>query len=133
MLVFDGIYHWKGWGGKLLLGSGTCRLRIYDLAQGGTRGPIPLRSVVVVVSDVQGSRAMTDLSVRSCAGHIATSIVRDFDIEGHRMLFVDHSPETRYGTGAQKVIPERYETVEFEWHGDNAVRPLWRALETPLL
>lgn len=129
MLVYDDIYDWEGWGGELRLGSGECRLRIYDLTEDGTKGATHLRPVVVVLTDVPGSK----LSVRSCAGHIATMVVRDFDLDFNRMLWVEYYPERRYGAGKVRVIPERYEAVEFTWHEDMAIEPKWRTLTAPIL
>ena len=31
MIVYDDIFEWEGWGGRLKLANGRCRLRIYDL------------------------------------------------------------------------------------------------------
>jgi hypothetical protein len=68
MVVYDEIYSWQGWGGKLKLGSGSCRLRIYDLERGIAKGLSHLRPIIIIVSDVPQSR----MSIKSCAGHIAT-------------------------------------------------------------
>ena len=62
MLIHDDIFNWSGWGGKLSLGSGKCRLRIFDLQKEKTGGPIPIRHMIILVSDVQDSKA----SVKSC-------------------------------------------------------------------
>ncbi len=129
MLIRDIIYSWKGWGGKLSLGSGMCRLRIYDLSKGGSNGIAHLRPIIVVVSDVPESK----MSIRSCAGHIATMVSRDFHIDAHRMLWIEYYPVKTYGEKNEHVIPESFEAVEFEWHEDNAIKPKWRTLKPPLL
>ena len=76
MLLHDDTYNWSGWGGKLGLGSGKCRLRIYDLNKENDRGLTHLKSIVVVVSDIPGS----NVSVRSCNSHVATMVAKDFNI-----------------------------------------------------
>ena len=129
MLIYDDIYAWEGWGGALQLGSGRCRLRIYDLRKGSNTGLTHLRPVIVVVSDIPES----EMTVKSCAGHIATRIIKDFNIERQRMLFVEYYPATTYGEKRDHVIPERFDAVDLEWHGDKALNPKWRALKPPLL
>ena len=129
MLIYDDIYIWDGWGGALRLGSGRCRLRIYDLRKGSNNELTHLRPVIVVVSDVPES----EMTVKSCASHIATRVIKDFNIERQRMLFVEYYPATRYGEKGEHVIPERFDAVDLVWHGDKAVHPKWRALTPPLL
>ncbi len=129
MLIHDDIFSWSGWGGRLKLGSGRCRLRIYDLKEGDKKGLMHLRSVVVVISDVLGS----NMSVKSCTSHIATLVAKEFNIDPHRMLWIEYYPENRYGADEIKVIPERFDAVEFTWHEDKAIQPKWRAIKPPLL
>jgi len=129
MLIHDDIFSWSGWGGRLKLGSGRCRLRIYDLKEGDKKDLMHLRPVVVVVSDVSGS----NMSVKSCTSHIATLVAKGFNIDPHRMLWIEYYPENRYGVDEIKVIPERFDAVEFAWHEDKAIQPKWRALKPPLL
>lgn len=129
MLIHDDIYNWEGWGGQLRLASGKCRLRIFDLKRGNQKGLAHLRPMIVVVSDVPGSR----MSVRSCTGHIATSVAREFKINPHRMLFIEYYPETVYGEHKEHVIPEKYDVVDFNWHEDKAIEPKWRTIKPPLL
>ena len=129
MLIYDDIYAWEGWGGKLRLASGKCRLRIFDLKKGNTKVLAHLRPMIVIVSDVVGS----PMSVRSCSGHIATSITREFSIKPHRMLFIEHYPQTVYGQHQEHTIAEKYDLVEFKWHQDKAIEPKWRTLKPPLL
>ena len=129
MLIHDDIFSWSGWGGRLKLGSGRCRLRIYDLKEGDKKDLMHLRSIIVVISDVPGS----NMSVKSCTSHIATLVAKEFNIDPHRMLWIEYYPENRYGADEIKVIPERFDAVEFTWHEDNAIQPKWRALKPPLL
>ena len=129
MLIYDDIYSWRGWGGKLQLASGKCRLRIYDLKRGGARRAAPLRPTIIVVSDVPESR----MSVRSCAGGVATSVSRDFGIDPQRMMYIEYYPESVYGERGDQVISERYEAVDFNWTEGGAIQPRWRVLRGPLL
>jgi len=129
MLIHDDIFSWIGWGGRLKLGSGRCRLQIYDLKEGDKKGLMHLRPIVVVISDVSGS----NMSVKSCTSHIATLVAKEFKIDPHRMLWIEYYPENRYGVDEIKVIPERFDAVEFTWHEDKAIQPKWRALKPPLL
>lgn len=128
MLIYDDIYPWEGWGGKLRLASGKCRLRIFDLKKRNQEGLAHLRPIIVIVSDVAGS----PMSVRSCSGHIATNIARKFNIKPHRMLFLEYYPQTVYGQHQQHTIAEKYDVVEFKWHDDKAIEPKWRTLKPPL-
>ena len=129
MLVQDRVYEWEGFGGKLKLASGRCRLQIYDLTRESARGAAPLHSTLVIVSDVPDS----PMSVRSCAGHVATAVARDFKIEPHRMLFVEYTPPSVYGEHGERVVPERYLAVDFNWTEGGAIQPKWRILAPPLL
>ncbi|MGD8970285.1 MAG: hypothetical protein PVG01_02675, partial [Desulfobacterales bacterium] len=72
MLIHDDIFAWEGFGGRLRLGSGKCRLRIIDLGKGRHKGLAHLRPYIVVATDVPESR----MSVRSCVSHIATSVAK---------------------------------------------------------
>ena len=129
MLIYDDIYSWEGWGGMLRLASGKCRLRIFDLKKGNEKGLAHLRPIIVIAADVPESR----MSVRSCCGHIATSIVGEFNIKPHRMLFIEYYPETVYGEHGEHVIAEKYDAVDFNWHEEKAIDPRWRTLKSPLL
>ncbi len=129
MLIHDDVFVWQGFGGQLRLGSGKCRLRIFHLGKTAPNGLSYLRPFIVVASDIPESR----MSVKSCAGHIATSVAKAFDIKPNRMVFVEFYPRTTYGPQDENVIPERFDAVEFTWLGDKAVHPKWRALEPLLL
>ena len=129
MLIYDDIYSWEGWGGKLRLASGKCRLRIFDLKQRDSLGLAHLKSMIVIVSDI----AESPMSVRSCCGHIATSIAREFNFNPNRMLFIEYYPQTVYGQNRQHTIAEKYDLVEFNWRQGKAIEPKWRTLKPPLL
>ncbi|MFP4667692.1 MAG: hypothetical protein ACLFMN_02750 [Desulfobacterales bacterium] len=129
MLIHDDIYTWEGWGGRLRLASGKCRLRIFDRRKGADSPVTILRPMVVVVSDVSDSK----MSVRSCAGHIATCVTRDFDIDPHRMLYVEYYPTVRYGMQNEHEIPEQYVAVDFNWNEGRALNPSWRPLQPPVI
>ncbi len=73
------------------------------------------------------------MSLRSCAGHIATKIVETFHIDPYRTLFIEFYPSSAYGRHDQHVIAERYDIVEFTWHENQAIKPKWRSLLPPML
>jgi len=129
MLIYDDIYPWEGFGGVLRLASGKCRLRIFDLKKGDQKGLAHLRPIIVIASDVAGSK----MSVRSCCGHIATGVVRDLNIKPDRMMFIEYYPRTVYGEQQDHVIAEKYDLVDFNWHKDKAIQPKWRPLKPPML
>ena len=129
MVIFDDIFAWEGFGGKLKLGSGKCRLRILDLNKGDAGGLAHLKPIVVVASDLPDSK----MSVRSCSSHIATTVGKTFGIPHHRMQFVEYYPEKTYGKENQSCIPESFEAVEFTWKEDKALHPKLRPLGPPLL
>lgn len=111
------------------LASGSCRLRLFDLQKQGGAGCAFIRPMVVIVSDVPGS----GMSIKSCAGHIATQLSKTFQITPQRMLYLEYYPETEYGEHKKNIIPECYEAVSFTWHGGKAIAPRWRTLRPPML
>ncbi len=129
MAIYDDIFSWEGFGGRLRLASGTCRLRIFDLKKSKIEKLTVLRPIIVVVSDIPGQ----DMSVRSCAGHIATMATGQFDIDPQRMLWVEYYPASEYGKEKRQKISERYDAVEFTWYGDRALEPRWKPLKPPML
>ena len=130
MLTYDNVYSWAGWGGKLRLGNGKCRLRIFDLRKDETaKGVSFLKPIIVVITDVPDGK----MSIRSCTSHIATCVANDFNIDPSRMLWIEYYPQTTYGQEGERVISERLEAVEFEWRNDKAIRPKWRPLQPQLL
>jgi hypothetical protein len=128
MKIHDDVYAWQGWGGNLHLGSGKCRLQIFDTTGKKDRQIAILRPIIVVVSDLENAKT----TVRSCVSHVATCVVRDFAIDFHRMLFVEYYPEVVYGEHGQHRIAERIEAVEFTWIENKAIKPKWRLLSSPL-
>jgi hypothetical protein len=134
MLVHDDIFAWEGFGGKFNLASGKCRIRIIDLTKGTNGGVSHLKPIIVVATDLPDDASPVKVvTVRSCAGHIATSIVRKFKIDRQRMLFVEYYPRRTYGGQRQHVIPEKFDAVDFQWHDDRALFPKWRPLKPPIL
>ena len=129
MLIYDDIYTWEGFGGILRLASGKCHLRIFDLKKNQRTGLAHLRPIIAIATDVADSR----MSVRSCSGHIATSVARKFNIKPDRMMFIEYYPRKVYGELVDHVIEEKYDLVDFKWHDDKAIQPKWRALKPPLL
>ncbi len=129
MLLYDDLYSWEGWGGALRLASGKCHLRIYDLSKGDSQGLAHLKPMVVIVSDVADS----PMSVRSCAGHIATKVTAEFNIDPNRMLYVEYYPASVYGEHGEHRIEEKYDGVDFTWRNGKAIHPRWRPLQPPLL
>lgn len=129
MVIFDDVFNWEGWGGKLRLASGSCRLRVFDLRREATAGINHIRPIIAVASDIPESR----MSIKSCAGHIATKIAEVFDIDPQRMVYIEYYPSTRYGRADQREIPEKYEWVDLTWHERKAIQPKWRELKPPLL
>ncbi len=129
MLIHDDIFCWEGFGGTLRLGSGKCRLRIFDLSESGQKGLAHLKPIIVVVSDIPESK----LSAKSCISHIATCVTKKFNIDPHRMILLEHYPAVVYGAKSERQIPEQYDAVDFVWHGDKAMHPKWRTLKPPML
>jgi hypothetical protein len=85
--------------------------------------------MIIIASDVAGSR----MSVRSCCGHIASGVAREFNIKPDRMMFIEYYPRTVYGEQQDHVIAEKCDLVDFIWHEDKAIHPKWRALKPPML
>lgn len=130
MLIFDDIFTWDGWGGKLRLASGKCHLRIFDLAHEEQKSIKMLKSMIVVVTDI-GEQPM---SVRSCGGNIATLVVKQFDIDPSRMVWIEYYPTSTYGKGDKaNTVPERYDIAEFTWDEGRAFQQAWRPLRSPML
>jgi len=130
MLIYDDIFTWDGWGGKLRLASGKCQLRIFDLAHEEQGGIKILKPVIVVTSDIGGQK----VSIRSCGGHIATMVVKRFDIDPNRMVWIEYYPALEYGKGDKvNIVPERYDIAEFTWDDGRAFQPVWRPLRPPML
>ncbi len=97
--------------------------------KGGGKTVAHMKPIVVIVSDAPGD----GMSVRSCAGHLATAVTRAFDIDPARMLWIEYYPRVTYGKNKEHVIPERYEIVEFNWRDGKALKPKWKTLQPPML
>lgn len=135
MIIHDGIFSWEGFGGAFRLAAGQCRLRVFDLAQDKHPKVALIKPILVVVSDLQrgATGGMKQVTVRSCASHIATSVVQRFHIDPHRMTYVEYYPSSRYGDRMQHSIPAKFDAVDFTWFEDKALHPKWRPLAPPLL
>jgi hypothetical protein len=134
IIRYDDIFSWDGWGGKFKLTSGRCRLQIYDFQKSGKTDPIFLKSTLVIVSDLpEASKPLGVVSIHSCAGHIATLVIRQFQINPERMLYIEYHPEKIYGSPRTRRIPERYEAVDFKWHSEKAIAINWRILDPRML
>ncbi len=129
MMIYDDIFSWDGWGGKLRLASGKCKLRIYDESRDQSSGSVLLRPIVVISKDI-GKESM---SIRSCSGHIATLVTQRFGIDPRRMLWVEYYAASEYGIGKVHKIPERFDIVEFTWHDGKAIEPRWRPISPMML
>ena len=129
MLIYDDIFSWDGFGGKLKLASGKCRLKIYDLSGAQTDGLLHLKPIIVVATDHPGSK----MSVRSCSSHIATMVIQMFHIAPNRMQFVEYYPPKTYGKNGKNVIPEIFEAVDFTWKEKMAIHPRLRSPSPVLL
>jgi len=134
MLVYDDIYSWEGWGGKLKLGRGECRLRIFDLNQEKGRCVAHMKPIIVVVSDLPRELSWTpnQMTVKSCGSHIATQVVREFNIDPDRMVWVEHYEGTPEGENVLYPNEERFDEATFIWREDGALQKGWKPLSPPL-
>lgn len=134
MVRFDDIFSWEGFGGKYRLAAGQCWLRIFDLQHHEHQKVTPLKPLLAVVSDLPDeSPKIKKLSIRSCASHIATTIVNRFHIDPHRMVYVEYYAPSSYGDRNQFTIQAKYDAVDFIWHDNLALHPKWRSLKEPLV
>ncbi|WP_373497855.1 hypothetical protein [Desulfococcus sp.] len=134
MLIYDDTYSWEGWGGKLKLGSGQCRMKIFDLDKGKRQGLAHLKPIIVVVSDLPRELSWTpnQMTVKSCASHIATHVVREFNIDPERMVWVEHYPATPEGDRVRYPVEERFDEATFTWREEGALQGGWKPLSPPL-
>lgn len=129
MLIYDDVFTWDGWGGVFKLASGKCHLRIFNLNRSDKHNLTLLKPIIVVVSDLPKKNAnLKQVSIRSCAGHIATCITQQFQISPERMFFVEHYPQQTYGMKSEHTIKERFDAVDFQWQSGKAIHPKWRPL-----
>lgn len=134
MVIFDDIFEWEGWGGKLKLAHGRCRLRIFDLNQDASAGLVHIRPIVVVASDLpRDTMMMGEVSVRSASSHIATVVCRRFGIAPPRMQFVEYTPAETYGKQGEYIIQAGFDAVAFTWEDNLALFPKSQPLDSPLL
>jgi hypothetical protein len=129
MILYDKVYSWKGWGGKLKLGSGECRLRIYDMRRGKEKSVAHLKPIIVIISDLpdETDYSPSRMTVKSCASHIASSVVKEFGIDPSRMMWIEYYPESSEKEKL-RYSKERFDLAEFTWYGRNATKALWNPL-----
>lgn len=134
MLIHDDILEWEGFGGVYQLGSGKCRLRIFDLSKASAAKVAHLKPIIVVVSDLPelNAASLKQVSVSSCASHVATTVAARFNIAPHRMTYVEYHAPSTYGERNQFKIDAKYDVVDFQWFGNKALHPKWRSLSEPL-
>jgi hypothetical protein len=133
MRIYDDIFTWEGFGGIYQLASGQCRLQIYDMRKGHGSNVAMIKPFLVVVSDViDADLDPKKMSVRSCAGHIATRITEQFQIDPQRMIYIEFARESIYGAHGEHRIPAKFESVDFTWRDGKALHPRWRPLEPSL-
>lgn len=134
MLIHDDIFAWEGFGGPLDLAAGRCRMRIIDLTKGRQQKVAHIKPILVVVSDLPDQVGVNKkMSVRSCASHVATRVTEAFNIDYHRMVYVEYYPASTYGDENQHHIPAKFDAVDFVWNNAKALHPKWRSLEAPLV
>ena len=129
MLLYDSIYKWDGFGGRLKLASGKCILRLYDLTRDDDANLALLKPYIALTTDHPDS----GMSIKSCAGHIVTCLVKDFGLDPARTAYIEYYPETTYGPSGQHTIAERFEILEFMWCDGKALHPKWRPLPEAML
>lgn len=134
MLIHDDIFEWEGFGGRYQLAGGRCRLRIFDLSKASDAKVAHLKPMIVVVSDLpeMSEASLKQLSVSSCASHVATTVAASFNIAPHRMTYVEYHAPSTYGERNQFKIDAKYNMVDFQWFDDKALHPKWRPLAEPL-
>ncbi|AOY57382.1 hypothetical protein [Desulfococcus multivorans] len=134
MLIYDDIYSWEGWGGRLKLGSGQCRLRIFDLDKDGGRRIAHLKPIIVVVSDIPREPSWTpnQMSVKSCASHIATKVVREFGIDPERMVWVEYYEAPSKDENLRYPGSDRFDEAVFVWREEGALQGGWKPLSPAL-
>jgi hypothetical protein len=133
MRIHDDIFEWEGFGGKLRLASGRCRLWIFDLNRPHRGGVMHLRPMVVVAADLpQDGMLKGQVTVRSANSHIATQVSHRFRIPPQRMLFVEYTPAETYGPHGEYRIAAVLDAVDFTWQEGLALYPRRRTLEPPL-
>jgi len=133
-ILYNDIFYWKGFGGKLKLSSGNCHLIIFCMPD--IKNVVHYFKYIAVVWDTppetQTMRA-TKMTVRSCAAHVATQVVKKFNIPPQKLLWVEYYPKSTYGQFNEKIIPEIFERVIFNWKNNIAFDPQLIDLSPALL
>jgi hypothetical protein len=129
--IFNDIFTWDGWGGLIRLAAGRCHLWLFDLRKvsGRPEGMIFMQPFVGVIQEIDPGNPV---SLRSVTSHVATMVVRRFNIDPRRLLWVEYVPERIYGGQARRTVPEKLDQVELNWVEGKAMIPGWRPLDEPL-
>ena len=120
-IIYNDIFQWDGHGGKFKLASGNCNLLILDLRV--SENVIHFKPYIIIAWDTLAKaheKAAQKLTIRSCTSHIATQITEKFNINPKQMLFVEYNPPSTYGQQNEKVIKERFDSIECSWKDGKA-------------
>ena len=129
--IHNNTFAWEGWGGLIRLEAGQCQLWLFDLRQVPRRpeGMIFMQPYVGVVKETEPDNPV---SLRSMTSHVATMVVRRFNLDPRRLLWVEYVPAQTYGSRQQRTVPEKLDLVELNWVEAKAMTPSWRPLDEPL-
>lgn len=133
MLIYDGPYRWDGFGARFKLGSGACRLKIFNLSKDDHNEQMAfMKPIIVIVSDtIEKNSPINKVTVRGFASHIATCVTKDFNLDPARMLWVEYSPPE--SNTQSENLESMFDLVEFQWFGNKALHPQWRKPTPPIL
>jgi len=133
-ILYNDVFKWDGFGGKLNLMSGDCKLCIFDLRSDTKINQ--LKQFIVVLTDTEADKkslGSTKMTIKSCSAHIATKVTKQFNISPSRMLWIEYYPLSTYGINNEKIIPERFDKIEFTWKDGLAFHPVIAPVSNPLL
>jgi hypothetical protein len=102
---------------------------MFDLRK-GKRGDVSLlKPVIVIASDIPfEQRGPNQMTVKSCASHIATNLVKQFGIPPNRMMWVEYYPGPVQGENLRYTPQEHFDEGEFTWKDGEAFTPRWKPL-----
>lgn len=102
-IIFDDRYEWSGkktgrrnpvnwWGG-------ACHLKILDLAAGKSGVPM-IKPIVIIIKDTsEGS------SSKICAPELVKYVCRDFQLDIHKLLWIEYNPVPEPGFEVARFQP----------------------------
>ncbi|MDM8517296.1 hypothetical protein QUF76_13930 [Desulfobacterales bacterium HSG16] len=133
-VMYDSIYAFEGWGKKMGLARGKCMLKIIDISKMSRNDLVYFKPIIAIVSDLKNGpdSGFGKVTVKSIFSHIATCVTRDFNIDHSRIMWIEHCPALKYGLD-EKIIPERFDIVDFVWKEEGAIHPRRRQLKPPML